>query len=173
MCTQKKMLIYCWWINERVWWLCRVAVYTCTICLLLLHSRYGLRHVFPTGGHVGGESEQDWPQGHGAHHVPSDAPGGLPQGDRPPLHVLLLGRRGLLRWHQLGQLSHLGLAGAGDRRLTSSWQHVTKKTPQKNNKNSWEMWLICNKWCEWCWLFFYEWFCLYFSAICFLDIHFE
>ncbi|CAJ1070195.1 Hypothetical predicted protein [Xyrichtys novacula] len=42
------------------------------------------------GGHVDCEVEQEQPQGDGALHLPTDAAGGLPQSDGPPLHVLLL-----------------------------------------------------------------------------------
>lgn len=86
----------------------------------VIRTHHGLRHVFSAGGHVDGEGEPDGPQGHGALLPPTPAPGGLPPGHRPPLHVVLLRCRGLLRRQQLGQLAHPGLATGGSRRLKAT-----------------------------------------------------
>lgn len=65
-------------------------------------TRHGLCRVLPPARHVGREGEQDRPRCHGAQLLPTDAPWGLPQSDRPTLHFILL-RRGRLLWrHQLG-----------------------------------------------------------------------
>lgn len=87
---------------------------------------HGLCRVLPPAGHVGREGEQGRPRCHGDGLLPTDAPGGLPQSDWPPLHVVLLWRGRLLRWHQLGQLLHFRLADGEDWGLTlSQWGHRT------------------------------------------------
>lgn len=143
LCKMPNTLVRMVFILVPVWLRTPVSTVFWPVCTHTTHTTNttqttnthdGLCHVLAAGRHVDRESEQDGPQGHGAHRLPSDAPGRLPQSDRPPLHVLLLWCWRLLRRHQLRQLSHLGLADTWHRWLTLDREVLQHRHVNKHNE---------------------------------------